>query len=255
MRVCDVQSIEKYCGANSGGISEVYLLLPSAVARIGVQHCVAKVAGNSIVLNIGHNYIKLAFAKQTAVHSEKTILNNKAGDYYEQNLSLTIPKQRHEVLTLVQQLRNRRFHAIYKDSNGMAWLLQNLRLSAERTTGARYVDRNGVTFSFTGRSLKPAPWLEGWTLEVDTTDELVLISPAGFRYKVTFNENDEAVTTLYPSGTDPNIVLIDELNGMSYRLRVQDDGILYTTPDTNGITTAVISGKNVYLSNELLKTH
>lgn len=207
--MCDLRDIERIC-QNSGGIRTIRFIVPSHVSSIPTQYCTPNLA-EDIELEEGKRSYVINFSKGSATFTERSVTDNRAGDFFQQTLVFYCAQDREEVADLAEKLKNRRFHIVYTDWNGKKKLAANLRLQSETTIGGKKADKNGTTFTATGRSEKKSPFIEGTiSNEVPVDSDLILIAPNGQRYRVTVDACGALVTVPITSTEGLTSVMIDE---------------------------------------------
>lgn len=222
--MCDLRDIERLCQAYVGGLQEIYIIVPLDVSSIQTQYCTPNLT-EDVELEEGKRAYVMKFSKGTGTFIERSIIDNRAGDYFQQTISYFLPKDRVEVADLKQKVKNRRFHLIYKDGNNQRKVLQNLRIQTETNTGDKKTARNGASFTCTARSTKPAPFLLGEiSNEVPVEGELILIAPNGQRYRITVDTCGALVTVPISDETGGlDSIMIDD-----HTMYVDEDGALET---------------------------
>jgi hypothetical protein len=149
---CTISAIEKVCKSN-GGIQTIEFLLPEGVLSIPMSSCVSSSSDSINVIGVDYEAVNIAFVKRTASFTEKANVSSREGDYFEQEISFEVPKDRPEVNDLILKLRNRRIHVIYTDNNGVQKLVPNMRLQPDFSTRSRKSERNGYTFLLKSKSI------------------------------------------------------------------------------------------------------
>jgi hypothetical protein len=148
--------IFRVCGVTVGSLRKIFILLPEDVKREGVTPFVVPVTTEATLYEGKREYIVQA-DRNTAVFTEKKVINNKAGDYYEQSITFQIKKLRVEVDYVSQFLINRRVHLLTVDKNGIVRFHRLMRQTDTATTGDTWTAKNGYTFSFSTRSPRKQP--------------------------------------------------------------------------------------------------
>lgn len=156
---CALSTIERHCGKTFGGLKSIKLFLDSAVDSLPVQYCSPNLSGD-ITLGSGESFHEIKFDRFTAQFTERKLINRRAGDYYEQTLTFDITHDRAEVATLINNLDNRRTHAVIVDRNDKQRLLKNLRQRNTTDSGDTLSSFNGNKLIFISRSRRRAPFID-----------------------------------------------------------------------------------------------
>lgn len=157
---CALSTIERHCGKTFGGLKSIKLFLDSAVDTLPVQYCSPNLSGD-ITLGSGESFHEIKFDRFTAQFTERKLINRRAGDYYEQTLTFDITHDRAEVATLINNLDNRRTHAVIVDRNDKQRLLKNLRQRNTTDSGDALSSFNGNKFILISRTKRRSPFITG----------------------------------------------------------------------------------------------
>ncbi len=166
---CALSTIERHCGKTFGGLKSIKLFLDSAVDSMPVQYCSPNLSGD-ITLDSGESFHEIKFDRFTAQFTERKLITQRAGDYYEQTLTFDITHDRAEVATFINNLDNRRIHAVIVDRNDKQRLLKNLRQRNSTDSGDVLSSFNGNKFVFVGRSRRRSPFIKLEEVEVGSCD-------------------------------------------------------------------------------------
>lgn len=157
---CALSTIERHCGKTYGGLKSIKLFLDSAVDSLPVQYCSPNLSGD-ITLGSGQSFHEIKFDRFTAQFTERKQVNQRAGDFYEQTLTFDITHDRAEVATLINNLDNRRTHAVIVDRNDKTRLLKNLRQRNNTDSGDTLSSFNGNKFTLVSRTKRRSPFITG----------------------------------------------------------------------------------------------
>lgn len=171
-QIVRLQSIDKKLGLldeglnrlNVGGLLELYCIIPSDISSFPTYNFSfdstkeAKASGDIDLLADSEVYV-FRFTPATGGFTEK-MSEDIDGVYYEQLLSISIPKD-HPALTWIKQtMRRRRFLFIYRDSNGLIKLLnkqnEGARVKFDLQIGNKSTDFNHTSISILRNSRTPA---------------------------------------------------------------------------------------------------
>jgi hypothetical protein len=152
---------------------------------------------------------RFRFTPETGVFTEVQ-QEDDSGIYYDQTLTIQVPKDRPEITWLKYQMRNKRYAFIYRDQNGIAKYLPSLRVKMDLDTKSAPSEYNGHTLNARRASKKPALH---WKLTPgQTLEDIFLASILQFRHEVIsfpsgIQENGVAQISFLPF-SDEAIVLI-----------------------------------------------
>lgn len=175
---CALSTIERHCGKTFGGLKSIKLFLDSAVDSMPVQYCSPNLSGD-ITLDSGESFHEIKFDRFTAQFTERKLITQRAGDYYEQTLTFDITHDRAEVATLINNLDNRRTHAVIVDRNDKQRLLKNLRQRNSTDSGDVLSSFNGNKFVLVSRTIKRSPFVTGNLIDGNPTVDPCAITLQG----------------------------------------------------------------------------
>jgi hypothetical protein len=148
--------ILRLCGVTIGSLRKIFIILPEDVSKFGAAPYIVPVTTEAMLYNGTREYSVKA-DRNTAIFTEKKVTNNKAGDYYEQNIQFQIRQLRVDVDYVSQFLINRRVHLLTVDNNGRVMFHKMMRQTDAATTGDQWTAKNGYTFTFTSRTPRKQP--------------------------------------------------------------------------------------------------
>jgi len=163
---------------NRGGLSELYLILPSSISVLPSYNLYEDATGQfninatHITLLANSEVFRLRFLPDSAKYSE-TQKEDDNGILYEQILKLDLPKTRAEVTWLKHKVRRRRYVAIYRDNNGL------VRILGTKERGFQFQFKEDISgennfYEVTGKlnALAPAPF---WSITGEITDNITIL--------------------------------------------------------------------------------
>lgn len=115
----------------------------------------AATLSGSLVLRNGAEGYRMRFSPGNSSFSE-TEQENDDGIFWEQSLTIRIPKDRPEVTWLKQRTRHGRYAMLYRDANGIVKFLRNQRVKLDLNTGNDRGGFNGHTLVGRRSSTQPA---------------------------------------------------------------------------------------------------
>lgn len=164
---------------NRGGLSELYLILPSSISFLpsynSYQDSVGRfeVSGHAAITLLANSEVfRLRFLPESGKYSEVQKEDDN-GILYEQTLNLDLPKTREEVTWLKHKMRRRRYVGIYRDNNGL------VRILGTKARGFQFQFKEDISgennvYEVTGKlnALAPAPF---WSITGEITDNITIL--------------------------------------------------------------------------------
>lgn len=149
---------------NMGGVSELFVIHHNGISNIPPCNIPfntdlkAEFSGD-ITLAAGVKAYAFKFSDESCDYKE-ILQEDDGGTYYQQVLSLAIPKDRPEIAWLKYKMRRDRYILIYKDANGLVKLLghigQGLRVKMDLDIKKTFAGFNGYTLTATRNTITPA---------------------------------------------------------------------------------------------------
>lgn len=209
--------IEAACGPALGGLREIALIDPNDLLAPIVQYCEPVV--EDVVLNTGKRSFTIKHILTNASYTDRLVLGNKAGDYYETTIAFGIKKIRVEAEQLIERLKNNFFHLLVTGADGHRRLVVNLRLEAETSTGSRLSDRAGYQFNCRARRAKKMPIMGGivnsGTIDFSGDFHLFFKDTTGQYYHLTVDTDGSMVTTAASPTGYSNVIIVAPPFGIS----------------------------------------
>lgn len=131
---------------NLGGLIEVAIVPQVYVISMPTTTEANGSFSGTVQLLPGSRLFNVGFLPETGGFTEK-MLENDAGVYYDQALTIQIPKDRPEVTTFKNTVKRGRYLIIYRDQNGITKLLHNMRIKVDLDTGKAPSNLNGHTLT------------------------------------------------------------------------------------------------------------
>jgi hypothetical protein len=169
---CEIAAIPRLCTVDSGfsrhnigGMNEAiffpegYILsTPSYTFPFDANK--AATLDGTIQLKAGATGYRFRFTPDTGQFTEQ-MKEADDGVYYDQLFAINIPKDRPELIWLKHQMSRSRYTILYRDANGNAKIVRNVRTKFDLDTGKRGEEYNGHIMY--ARKASPKPALH-WTL-------------------------------------------------------------------------------------------
>ena len=148
-----LQGYEHDCLSSVGGVEELYVTEFVNVPQANITATSGTISALST--NPSEKFYTLQVGKNNASVEQKIISSPENGtQYYEQTVTFNLKKMTAALRYTVKSLANNRLMIIYKDRNGVIWLLgQTTGMDAGEingTSGQQFGDLNGYTLTFTG---------------------------------------------------------------------------------------------------------
>lgn len=167
---------------NQGGLGELYVIPDAQVIASGSYSWAfggpSAAITSPLRLASGATLYRFHFTPETGSFTEPS-QENDDGVYYDQVITLQIPKDRSSVTWLKERMRYGRYTCIYRDRNGIVKYLPGMRAKWDLDTKTKPDDYNGHTLYFRRASPTPALHIElpggiGSDLAADVFDIAVL---------------------------------------------------------------------------------
>jgi hypothetical protein len=165
---CKIQNVEgRLClidagrdHFNHGGLLEIYVIPEGDIIAFPAYNFTfdetgAAILEGSILLRPGVSAYRFRFSPDSAGFSEP-MEESDDGIFYDQLLTMMIPKDRPEITHLKHKMRFARYTFLYKDSNGIIKVLRKCRVKFDLESGKSLPDYNGHTLQARRKSIKPA---------------------------------------------------------------------------------------------------
>lgn len=162
--IAPMSDILRPCGVNAGSLRKIFILLPEDIEIDGIRTFVIPITTQPELYSDRRLY-KVQADRNTAIFSEKKSIANRAGDYYDTAISFQVRKMRVEVDFVCEVLKNRCFHVLCEDNNGIVRYIRKMRLNDEASTGDKLSAKNGYVFSFTTKQKNKTATIPGITLQ------------------------------------------------------------------------------------------
>ena len=148
--------ISKGCGNNMGGVSAIYVTELSNITGY------TQSGGTVSSINMTGSFYEFEFNRNTSLFEENQPINIENGSaYYEQRVTLVIPKRDVEKRNILKTLAQKELAIIVRDGNDILWLIgeDNGALLTESTSGSGQAKADGSKYSlvFVAEELEPAP--------------------------------------------------------------------------------------------------
>lgn len=157
-RLCAINAgIDKF---NRGGLIELYVICDDAILEIPAYRFgfdannSALLSGTLKIKSDAEAYL-FRFTPETGGFTED-MQENDNGIYFDQLLSIMIPKDRPDITWLKYQMRHKRYSFLYRDKNGLTKFLPNQRVKFNLNTNKKPAEYNGHTMFARKAALKPA---------------------------------------------------------------------------------------------------
>jgi hypothetical protein len=160
-RLCNITSGRDHF--SQGGLGEL-LVVPDAQV-IGVPAYSFPFGGpdaaitQPLTLASGATIYRFGFTPETGTFTEPS-QENDDGVYYDQVITVQIPKDRPSITWLKERMRYGRYTCIYRDRNGQVKYLPGMRAKWDLDTKAKPDDYGGHTLYFRRASATPALHIE-----------------------------------------------------------------------------------------------
>ncbi len=146
--------MERFEGKNSGALKSLSL--------IGLKDLVIP-SGNVITYDtisvaLGKSWNIIPFTHETAGYREQRKMS-KAGDYFEKEVSFSIPSVRNEVSAALGIFTGRTLAALVTDMNGVSRLVFPLRMEYAASVPAEPAGFNGYAFMCKGSHALESPFV------------------------------------------------------------------------------------------------
>lgn len=155
--------VTKGCDNNMGGVLAVYLTDKDNVTA--VTSTSGHITGFTMAGSPTAVFYEFEFNRNTASFDENEPINIENGSaYYEQKITLVIPKRDLSKRNAIKTLAQRDLVAIVKDGNGIYWYVgeENGLLLTELTSGSGLVKADGSKYTLVlmAEELDPAKTIE-----------------------------------------------------------------------------------------------
>lgn len=203
---------------NRGGLIEIFVICQDGVLSVPAYsfsldaNQKAELDGQMQLKSNAEAY-RFRFTPQTAAFREIQ-QETDHGSYYDQSLVLQIPKDRSEITWLKYQMRNKRYTFLYRDQNGIAKYLPNLRVKFDLDTKTKPADYNG--HALTARKASKTPALN-WKLSAGQTVEDIFLpatlqfKPESFNFPGGIQANDIIELAFTPYSPESIILILDDV--------------------------------------------
>lgn len=186
-RLCAIDAgIDRF---NRGGLIELMVVCNDSILSIpsysfSFDENYSAVLDGQIQLSVDAEVYRFRFTPETGGFAE-SYQETDDGSFFDQLISVSIPKDRSEITWLKYKMRNKRYAIIYKDQNGIVKLLENQRVKFDLDTKRKPAEYNGHVMTARRSSLIPSTHFTltpGQTLE-----DIFLVSTLQFGfYQVAF---------------------------------------------------------------------
>lgn len=159
------QSITLDCRDSIGGVVEVYFIEEGNVSAI------TEASGTVTAITKGTGKVFRLYEQEQGVSFFVENINSSIENgtvFYQQELTIVLNKMAVATRNELLLLNKNRLIAVVKDSNSNYWLLGKTRFlyatGGNSGTGTAFGDRNGYTFTYTGKEPSMAPILDSATV-------------------------------------------------------------------------------------------
>lgn len=162
---CDIitEGVAKGCGNNAGGVEKIYVT--DLVNVEGVTETSGHISAFTMAGSPASVFYEFDFNRNTSSFEENQPINVENGSaYYEQKVTLVVPKRELSKRNALKVLAQRDLAIIVKDGNGTYWYIgkANGALLTESTSGSGLTKADGSKYSlvFTAEEFEPAQTIE-----------------------------------------------------------------------------------------------
>lgn len=221
------------------------------------EHMRAELDGQ-LVLRTGAVGYRFRFTPDTGSFTEPS---NETDDgiYYDQLLTINIPKDRPEITWLKYRMRYGRYAVLYRDANGLVKFLRDRRVKFDLNTGRNRGEYNGHVLSARRLNTTPALFWKlaaGDSLETLFTEAMLVMRYNNFTLPEGWQVGKQLTLSHTPASNDSLVVTYNDalyvLDGEHYTLNGRDltlqfldviddggDGNLYIRYAADEIGTAI----------------
>ena len=152
--LCDINTIQRYCGKAVGAFSAVTFYLPDDLVAPPAPATPEGIMPEP-VLKANRAAIIIPFDMFSASLSSRPDVSGRGGDVWTHEVRGSIRRNRPELVVWMLKLMNRTVHVELRDWYGERIFFPNMRLSTERQHEAALNGKNMVIFTFTKRWTMP----------------------------------------------------------------------------------------------------